>query len=190
MRFFWVLIGAFVLIILLAVVFLNINRPKSNNAIKTNNKAVVLADSANSDAVVSYTVEGVTNSNEAHRLIKISVSKSSRNTEVIAGYQGNVIKSQTLGNNVDAYRAFLAALQTVGFTDQKANPIVKDVQGQCPFGLKYYFNTTGINNAANFLWSVSCSKLVGTFNGDQGGVQRLFQSQIPNYSSFVSGVSL
>ena len=188
MRFFWILVGSFSLVILLTVAFLGFNKPKTTTP-NTTKKAVVMSDFATTAAKVSYTVEGIVNGNEAHRAIRITIDKNSRMLEVIAGYQGTVIQTQSFANNSDAFKVFLAALQKQGFLVQRVKPTVTDILGQCAFGQKYIYNTFGITDAPNYLWSASCPK-IGTFNGSQPGVQLLFRNQIPGYSALVSGVNL
>ena len=195
LRFFWIVIAAIVLLLLITMLFLGFNKPKTSNTIKTN-KTIVMADYANADATVSYTVDGITNGNEQHRAIKITVTKKSRMLEIKEGYQGANLQSNSFTNNQDAFKAFLASIQNTGYLiesnakTKKGTIINTNIQGQCPLGQKYLFNTYGISGATSFLWTSSCLVAPGTFGGNLKSTQKLFQLQIPNYDTLVKGINL
>lgn len=190
-----VIIGiiAFLLaVVLISLSFQGRGVPVEKNIVNT----VALDESANSDATVTFMAEGSVNGAELHRSIRITVSKDSRLIEVLGGYQYIPIKSQSYPNTPEAYKPFLTALQGAGFTKEKGNQAASNPEGQCPLGNTYFFSSTGFPNASKKLWSSSCSAgglssgTLGTFNGDFGTVQRLFQKQIPDYSKITSGVNL
>ena len=141
------------------------------------------------DTSVSYTESGPTTAEETHRSIKITVTNNLRTLYVFGGYQGTVIKSETLGNNIPAFTAFLAGLQTQGYLVQR-HTTATDILGRCALGNTYEFNTEGIDNAPSYLWTSSCSGSPGTFGGILVNVQQLFTSQIPDYSNFISDTGL
>src|SRR5258708_7185593 len=68
-----------------------------------------LYDYANTDVDVRLTIDGEINGNEDHRQIVITVGRDRRTLQVNKGYQGAILKSESLGNNTDAYNAFLHA---------------------------------------------------------------------------------
>lgn len=190
MRFFWIVAGALGLLLLITVFFLVLNRPNSSSVTTKSSQKIVMADYANSDATVSYTKDGITNGEEAHRAIKITISKNSRKLEIYEGYQGAILQTNSFSNDQDAYKAFLAAIQNKGYLNQNKTKTSTDIQGKCPLGLKYMFNTYGISGAPSFLWTSSCGIAPGNFGGNLTDIQRLFQLQIPDYSKLTSKTDL
>src|SRR5665213_76569 len=62
-----------------------------------------LPDYASSNSSVSMTIDGVVNGDDIHRAIRITISKESRNIDIIQGYSGNVINTSSQANTADAY---------------------------------------------------------------------------------------
>ncbi|HUD03540.1 MAG TPA: hypothetical protein VMR51_02015 [Patescibacteria group bacterium] len=187
MRNIYLILGVAVFVILLIFIIFGLNRPVTTT---NNSKPVIMSDFADTNADVIYTTEGIINGDELHRIIKITVDKNSRMVEVISGYQGTIIKSESFTNNSSAFKAFLASLQAEGFIAKRSKPGSTNSLGQCPLGTKYYFDSTGITGAPGDLWITSCSAKIGTFAGSLNSVQQLFQLQIPDYNNIVSGVNL
>lgn len=190
MRFIWIVAGALGLLLLITVFFLVINKPDNSSSTNKSSQKIVMANYSNSDAKVSYTKVGITNGREAHRAIKITVSKNSRTLEIYEGYQGKILQTNSFSNDQDAYKAFLAALQNRGYLNQNNTKTSTDIQGKCPLGIKYLFNSYGINGAPSFLWTSSCGTAPGNFGGRLNDIRRLFQLQIPNYNKLTSGTNL
>lgn len=186
MRYLYLIIGVFVFIVLLVFIIFGIHQPVATNK----SKPVIMSDFADTDTSVVYTAEGITNGDESHHSIIITVNQDSRTVEVISGYQDAVIESQSFANNSSAFKEFLAGLQIEGFITKRNHPSVTDIEGQCPLGVKYRFDSTDITGAPSDLWITSCSSKIGTFGGSLSGVQQMFQLQIPNYNKIVSGVDL
>ncbi len=187
MRPLYFLIGALIFIAGLVFTFVSIFKPGDSPTTVTS--AVVLADHAAEANSVSYTMDGVINSAEQHRAVKITVSNSTRTIEIFSGYQGSVISSKSYANSPSSYKEFLAALQGVGFIKQ--TPKITDTYlGKCPFGYRYVFNTSSISGAPEMLWTTSCGKVKGTFGGVLDSVTQLFKKQIPDYDALLKGVSL
>jgi hypothetical protein len=180
---------AIAILIIFFIGFILITRPNSNTA-SSPTKKMNMADYAHKDSEVTYTLEGVINSEVNHRSIKISVNNHIVNITVFEGYQGNVLKSESYANNVDAYRSFLAGLQNSGFLKERKISNSVTMLGQCPTGLKYSFTTKGIDKAPSLLWTTSCGNSKGNFAGRLNTVTTLFNWQVPNYSQFVSGINL
>lgn len=163
--------------------------------VSQNTKA--LPDYANTNTIVRLTVDGPINGDDMHRQIRISVSSSLRTIDIIQGYQGNVIQSESFLNNQSAYSAFLHALNKSGYTNKlvqtKKLPFVSDDdQGTCPLGNRYYYEIINSgNNADQRLWTSSCGKPVpGNFGGAAPLVNQLFKSQFVNYGEFTSQVGI
>lgn len=183
------MLGAFGVVLVLIVLTFFITKPspsptKSNTSVQ----AVKLSDYAGTNAEVSYTIEGITNHDSLHRTIKITVNNHLVNLTIFSGYQGNVLKAENLTNNENAYRSFLAGLQTLGYLNQRRT--TAELLGSCPLGNKFIFANSNIPKAPSMLWTTSCGIKNGSFAGNLSGVQQLFRLQVPNYSQFTSGVSL
>lgn len=139
---------------------------------------------------VRYTVKGPIVGNEQHRSIRITIDRNTRTVDVLEGYEARVIKTQSTSNTQDAYQAFAEALNGVGFTK------AFDAQGRgsedqlCPLGQRYSFELAPGMSDSFRTWSNSCTANQGTFAGNRGVVQTLFQRQIPNYGQFISGIQL
>ncbi len=147
-----------------------------------------LVSYADTSTEVRYTMEGQINARENHRVVQITVGQNYRTYTLFDGYQGSIIKTENLGNDQDAYRAFLAALQNSGFTktgvaSRNTNPL-----GACPTGQRSHYDIIQGSDTLQSLWSTSCGSVHGTFAGSAGTVQKLFQAQIPNYTTLVQGV--
>lgn len=186
MRTYRYFLAVLLIVVLLVLAFVFLTRPKNTTSVKT----VKLSDYATTDSEVSYSQEGQTNADSLHRTIKITVNNHLTNITIFSGYQGNVLKSETISNNENAYRAFLAGLQTQGFISQRKIASNVTMLGSCALGNKFIFTTSGIPNAPTELWTTSCPGSKGTFSGRLGNVQQLFRLQVPNYSAFTSGTGL
>lgn len=184
-------IGIIVLIIVFVLVFIATRNPANSPSQVTNKTAPKsLQDYANSDAVVTYTTEGQINGNEQHRTIRINVNKNNRTLEIINGYQGQVASSSSFTNNSDAYSSFLAAIDRAGFSKRKPDTQNLSIAGQCPLGIRYIYSAKNIENFPDNLWSTTCSTKSSTFAGNPDTIRRLFQLQIPDYSTLTRDVRL
>lgn len=186
-----VIIGIVLLLILSGVIIFNIDwggssKPQENQEAKQNK----LVDYAFTDVKVRMTTKGEINSNEDHRQIQITVDHDNVSAAIMAGYQGNTIKSDRFSNNPSSYSAFLSALETLGFTKTQTEISGANEEGSCPTGQRISFDIYDSNETILHSWTTSCTRKLGTFAGDYTGTQKLFQAQVPNYNDFVSGVSL
>ena len=184
----YILIGALIVIAGLAFVLVTIFKPGSDSA--TVAPPVVLADHASESNSVSYLVDGVINSPEKHRAIQITVSNTVRTLQVFSGYQGNELIVKTYPNNVESYKEFLAALQTIGSTNYDTKATSDNYLGQCPFGYRFVIRTSGFKDVPEMLWTTSCSDSSGNFRGNLEQINQLFKKQIPDYDAVIKGVSL
>jgi hypothetical protein len=101
-----------------------------------------------------------------------------------------VVNTQTYENNSSAYSAFLSALQTTGFMVVDSNFKYKSPAGLCPFGTTYTYTFTNGDDDILNAWTTTCGTGTGNWRGIAGSVNALFEAQIPNFSSFISGTSL
>lgn len=147
-----------------------------------------LADYADTDAEMQFTTSGVINGDDAHREIVISVGRNQRTARVIQGYQGTVIKSESLPNNEAAYSAFLSALDGAGFTKKRDSKSPSEA-GLCPLGQRFVYEITNDGSKDSRTWATSCGG-TSTFAGNKSLVQQLFQLQITNYGEFTNEVEL
>jgi len=148
-----------------------------------------LPDYASSNSSVSMTIDGVVNGDDIHRAIRITISKESRNIDIIQGYSGNVINTSSQANTADAYSVFLRALNVASFTAKlKKATGPTDSAGQCPDGTREIFALSDNSNTISSLWSSSCG--IGTFGGNPDLAQLLFQRQITNYEDVTANVQL
>ena len=184
----FIIAGVVIFIIFISLILLFArrgDRPQQDVGV---NRETSLVDYANTSSTVRFTQNGQINAREDHRVLQIIVGQNERTVVVFDGYQGNVLKSQTLLNDPDAYRAFLAALQNSGYTrPQIANRNVVPL-GACPTGIRYNYDILNGADVKQSLWSTSCSKTRGTFAGNASQVRTLFQRQIPGYEDFIQNV--
>lgn len=146
-----------------------------------------LPDYANTDAVVSFQTDGTINADSLHNQIRISVSREQVVYEQISGYQGNVVATSSFVNNQEAFSNFLYAIGYAGFTQGRkdgTSPI-----GHCPLGKRYTFKLVDGSQVVENYWSTSCNEK-GNFKGNLQLNIKLFQLQVPGYSSLVNNVDL
>lgn len=190
---FILVIGA-ILLLLFLVVNLVFRPAKKTTTSSTSNTAASLSETfakaGGSDAIVTFTIDGVINGNDQHRQILISVTKNSRTLTVFQGYQRSVLSTQSFANNDNAFQSFLNALYTAGFTAKKTNSTQTNIAGQCPLGNRFIYDSENIEGAPHDLWAATCTTKIGTFGGNVNTVNRLFQLQIPDYNTLVNGVNL
>lgn len=183
---------AIIIIIAISIVWLlttivnGIKTPSKNNT-TTETKPLVLTDYANRDSKVILIIDGMVNGDDEHRSVRITVSRGTRVAEIIQGYQGNVIKSQSQENNPNAYDEFIRALAKTNYgKERKTN--LPDVRGVCPDGKRYIFEVVDNNDLVSRTWSASCNKGTSLANSNQ--VISLFKAQVTNYSQFSGNVNL
>lgn len=144
---------------------------------------------AYTSAEASLLIDGPTNLDQDHRQVKITVSATENRIDIIQGYQGNVIKSQTYSNNSAAYAAFLQSLQLLNFS--KGTKSTADYRGYCPAGTRYLYSFNDGQSDLFTYWSTSCGSQ-GTFQGNPSAVRQLFIAQIPqnDFGTLTSGVNV
>ncbi len=154
---------------------------------KTTGSPTALTEYANRDSKVVLTIDGRINGDDAHRSIRITVSRGTRMAEIIQGYQGNIISSQSQDNNPNAYDEFIRSLAKTGYGRERTSAVT-DVRGICPTGQRYIFEVVDKNELVSRTWSATCSK--GTSMASYTPVINLFKAQITDYSKFTSTTNL
>lgn len=183
-----------IIVIVLLVVGFNLIRnvlsPQEPRPQEQRRDKADLLGAPNANRAARYTINGPIVGNEQHRAVRITVDRNNRTIDVIEGYEGRVIKTQSTSNTQNAYQAFVEALNGANFT-RELNAQGRGIESQlCPMGQRYVYELgAGTSNALR-TWSNSCTNDQGTFGGNRAVVQTLFQKQIPNYNQFVSGVQL
>ncbi|HSX43152.1 MAG TPA: hypothetical protein VLF59_03640 [Candidatus Saccharimonadales bacterium] len=145
---------------------------------------------ADSAATVTLLIDGKTNIDQDHRQLRITVSATQNQVQLIQGYQGNVIDSRTYSNNSDAFAVFLQSLRLLNFTKGNTKSTV-DYRGYCPSGQRYVYTFNDGQRDVLSYWTTSCSQ--GTYAGNRPGTRELFERQIPStdlQKLDVTGVSL
>ncbi|MCX6727447.1 MAG: hypothetical protein NTX11_01375 [Candidatus Saccharibacteria bacterium] len=163
------------------------NTPKKTDTKKTNNTPSSLVDYIDRDSKVILTVSGRINGDDVHRQIRITVSPTDRVAEVIQGYQNNVIKTQNITNNRQAYDQFMRALARTGFSKERKSSL-KDERGICPTGQRYVYEIIDNNDQVSRTWAGQCN--AGNSLGNAPLILQLFRNQITDYGKFVNGVNL
>lgn len=184
----------FVVVIVIIFFWFLFNTRPSNSTNETQNTEQKtdksLQEYAGTNTAVTFTSDGIINGQDEHRQIRITVNNTARTLEIVQGYQNTVINTYSFANNQEAYKQFLAALNTSGYAKEKVDAKVKNPEGQCPLGIRYYYDASNVENFPDNLWSSSCGKQIGTFGGNFSDVRSLFQLQIPSYNTLTQNVSL
>lgn len=184
-----ILIGIGLIVIVLILIFRAFASLGTTNRSDVDRSQANLASQADNDSTMRFTTQGRINSEEEHRQIVISVSRSQVQMQVMSGYQNNVIDSATFANNEAAYGNFLRALDLAGFTNGNDSEELRDERGYCPRGQRFVLEAHGEGLDTRF-WSTSCSNTTRTSRADVNTVRDLFRAQVPDYSNRVSGVQL
>ena len=145
-----------------------------------------LAEAASTDADFVFTESGPIVAEEEHYQIRITVNRSGRRIEVIRGFQNNVVASADFGNNEEAFRSFLAAIDRTGYSRERSTDFDNE-EGLCPKGRRYVFTSDQFGEDFR-RWDTSCMNVRGSFGGSINTARELYQDQIPDYNRFISGV--
>lgn len=181
---------AFIVLAVVTVVLISRGGPDTSDPAQSGTQQIALTDYVNSDAVVRLTIDGKIVAKEQHHAIRITVSRTHRTVEVLKGYDYSVEQTKQFDNDINAFNAFLEALDTAGFANEKKVPPTTDEGGVCPTGTRTIYEVTENNDQVIRLWSTSCSQRQGSFSGSASLVRRLFQAQIPEYSELTRNARL
>lgn len=138
------------------------------------------------DASVTMLADGPTRYDGEHYQLKITVTPISNEIDVIQGYEGTVVQTQSYPNNAEAFSVFLQTLQHEGFSKGKADHI--DYRGYCPTGERFSFSLSA-GTKDNFTYtSTSCGQ--GNFQGQRDVILELFRRQIPvkDYDTYTNNI--
>lgn len=134
--------------------------------------------STNSDAEARLTILGPVVANENFRSGMITVSPSSRSVTAYRTYNEEVIQTDVLGNNSEAFRQFMNALQLAGF-GQRRRVGETEPGSACAQGYRYIYELREGGRTVMQTWATSCGLQRESFSGSVAQVNRLFRVQIP-----------
>ena len=180
MRYFLGFLGIVALVVL---VFVLVVRGFSDHS-STKNQ-INLTDYTNTATQVELIAEGPVTADQSYQELHITVGQYSTNVEILQGYNGQVVKTETYPNNANAYGTFLRALQLLNYTSGNSNANMADERGYCPTGQRYVYEIVNGPDITQRYWSGSCG--VGTFKGNATSINTLFIDQVPDFSDFIAG---
>lgn len=186
------ILGVFGIIVLLLTIIILIVRSgpsQPSGTVQTGKPQIKLGEYETKPATVSMTTRGQVKADETRRAIRISVSQHERVIEVLEGYEENVVSRQTFPNNPEAYKIFLSALTGAGFAREQETDF-EDERGVCPFGRRHVFRLQEGSEQVHRTWTTSCRNGRGSFGGNLSITRRLFEQQIPDYTTVIRGVNL
>lgn len=183
--FLTVLVGA---VLLLTLLFGRPFAKKDSTPPATADKGLELVDYASRDSKVVFTIEGPIINQIEHRSIRITADSLQTKLEVIQGYNGNVIQTNTFPNTEASYKAFLQAISRQGFASERKTRI-DDPRSACPLSQRYYYELYDNGERKFSLWSATCASN-GSSRARSGTVRTLFEKQIPDYNRLVQDVRL
>jgi hypothetical protein len=178
---FFITIGLIILLVVLLV--------GGGGGSKVPKTSKPLYDYATSGAQAIMTIDGQINANSQHAKIRITVDHDNVTYEKIDGYDDNVTDMHTYSNTVEAYDAFLHALQHAGFTQGDTDKKLADYQGFCPLGQRYIFELKQDDRSLERFWATNCGG-TKTYKGKLGTTIELFQLQVPGYDKLTNDVHL
>lgn len=141
----------------------------------------------NADRSVRMIVRGPIRANENARSYTVTIAPDKRVMTTYKGYVGEQIDNEELDNNVQAYKQFVNALSRAELME--GTPLsgeANSIDGICAAGLVYEFEVRQGSNVIERLWTSTCKGSPGSLDASLSQVSRLFQVQIPNYSSLLS----
>lgn len=148
-----------------------------------------LIDNSENNSVKIYVERGVI-ADENHYSIEMTVSANSRTIRVLRGYENIEDKSEGLTNNLEAYEAFLKALERNEFTKLREDKSGFGFREACPTQRSYRFSLMEGSSQTFDRWYTFCDgKRFGEYGGRVNAVFTLFRNQFPNYGTVTRGVS-
>lgn len=161
------------------------------NGKKTSTSSKALPSYSNTNAQVQMITDAQVNGDDVHRQIRITIGRSARTIDIIQGYQGHVIQTESFANNESAYNAFLQAIYGAGFTKSRTTNTTYEYS-ICALGNRFTYNliNTGSKNTDQSLWTTSCGGSSGTSAANTPLLQSLFSNQITDYSTITGSVQL
>jgi hypothetical protein len=152
--------------------------------------SIPLYNYANTNAEVRLTIDGPINANEDHQQVQITANQFTVTFDQFQGYDGTVANQQQFANSENAYSAFLYALAINGFTEGNNSKALSSEQGHCALGDRYTLELIQGGNDLERYWATSCPNLPKSFDGNLPLMLALFEAQVPNYQTLVTGVKI
>ena len=183
------IVGFLVALGLIVIVIILIIKGLTSGGSKNPLQPVDLDSYANTGTTVQFIIDSPVTAAAQHHDIIINIGNSQASLQVTQGYEGEVVRSKTYPMSVSAYDVFLRSLNLNGFTHGNDDPNLKDERGNCALSDRYIYEV--VDDTGNDLqryWSTTCG--TGTFKGNIGSIQQLFQNQIPDYGDLTSDVQL
>jgi len=172
-------------ILLILLVFLLFHGSGKSNVPTT---AMPLHSYANTNAEVRMTIDGPINANEDHQQVQITANQNVVTFDQFQGYDSTVVNQQKFVNSVNAYSAFLYALELNGFTEGNNSSVLSSEQGHCAQGDRYVFELIQGGNDLERYWATSCPKVAVSFEGNLTVMLALFEAQVPNYQTLTKNI--
>ncbi|MCA9348451.1 hypothetical protein KC867_03510 [Candidatus Saccharibacteria bacterium] len=171
---------SFIFLILVIVIIVAKGGSDNSSTVSTRAK---LSESANSEAVFTFTERGPIVADEDHYNIQITVNRHTRVIKILKGYEGNVVATQSFTNNQEAFSDFVSALENAGYEGKKSTKYASE-EGVCPAGRRYVFESNQFDEDFR-RWTSNCD-VKGDFAGSLSVIQGLYKDQIPEYNKFIS----
>lgn len=143
------------------------------------------------DRSVRLTVRGPIVADENFHSYRITASSTQRNITTYNGYLENQVETKDFANNMQAYEEFVYALDRMEL--MKGRPLegeANDTRGVCPTGRVYEYEVMQASNVVKKLWTTTCRGVKGSLDANNQQILRLFQVQIPEYTTYTRKVKL
>lgn len=160
---------------------------------KSSSQQIDLGKYQDTSATVTLLVDGApTQIDQDHRQVRITVSQTQNQIEILQGYQDTVMSSRSYPNNDRAFGAFLQSLKLMNFAKGNNDKALADYRGYCPFGNRYVYTFNDGSLDKFQYWSTSCSAAKGTYEGEASSTLNLIRNQIPSqdYEDLTNQLSL
>ena len=136
------------------------------------------------DRSVRLTVRGPIVANEDFHSYTITASPTARNMTIYNGYLDEQVESKDLPNNTRAYEQFVFALDRANMMKGSVpTGETNDRRGLCATGRVYEYEVLQASNSIKKLWTTTCSGSKGSLDASNQQLLRLFQVQIPEFST-------
>lgn len=165
------------------------NQPSEQvNTVDEGKTALLSTDVSRS---VRLTVRGPIVADEKFRSYQIMISPDTRKMVVYEGYLGKELNSKTLGNNAQAYKEFVHALDKRNMMSGKVlSESQNDLTGVCA-GKKIYELETLVNGeTVKKYWTSDCEGAKGSSLANVPDVITMFMNQIPGGKKMASDEGL
>lgn len=157
---------------------------KTSDSAPTVNSGKKALTTTSGDYSVVMMWRGPITANETFRSYKIEVTPTERMMTTYTGYIGKEITSEKLSNNQDAYTEFVYALDRAKLMDgEKLAGADNDLRGICATGNVFEFATMQRSNVIQKYWTTTCKGSQGSLTANVTQVSRLFQRQIPTFTT-------